>query len=102
MTIGQRVHAARIAAGLSQGQLAERVGVAQAAISRIERGETREPGVLIMAGIARALDTSIDELVAHGVRRRWAPHVLAERVAGLEARVAALEERLEDGVRGGV
>ena len=100
MTIGQRVHAARVAAGLSQGQLAERAGVAQAAISRIERGETREPGVLIMAGIARALDTSIEELVGHGARRRSAQQMLAERVAGLEARVAALEERLDEGLRG--
>jgi len=102
MTIGQRVHAARLAAGLSQGQLAQRAGVAQAAISRIERGETREPGVLIMAGIARALDTSIDDLIALGGRRRSGQHVLAERVAALEARVAALEERLDGGARGGV
>jgi transcriptional regulator with XRE-family HTH domain len=92
MTIGQRVRAARIAAGLSQEQLAERCGVAQAAISRIERGETREPGVLVMAGIARALELSIDELVAHSVRRRPVQQ-LAERIAALEARVAALEER---------
>jgi transcriptional regulator with XRE-family HTH domain len=101
-TIGQRVHAARIAAGLSQGQLAERAGVAQAAISRIERGETREPGVLIMAGIARALELTIDELVAHNLRRRSAQQLLAERVAALEARVAALEEGLDGGARGGV
>jgi transcriptional regulator with XRE-family HTH domain len=102
MTIGQRVRAARIAAGLSQGQVAERSGVAQPAISRIERGETREPGVLIMAGIARALDVTVDELVAHNVRRRPPQHVLLERIAALEARVAALEQRAEGGVRGGV
>jgi transcriptional regulator with XRE-family HTH domain len=93
MTIGQRVRAARIAAGLSQGQVAERVGVAQAAISRIERGETHEPGVLIMAGIARALEITLDELVAQSVRKRVAQSALAGRVAALEARVAALEQR---------
>ena len=93
MTIGQRVRAARVAAGLSQGQVAERVGVAQAAISRIERDETREPGVLIMAGIARALEITVDELVAQNVRKRPAQHVLAERITALETRVAALEER---------
>lgn len=37
--IGRRVREHREAAGLSQGQLAERAGVSQATISRIEQGE---------------------------------------------------------------
>ncbi|HEV3089066.1 MAG TPA: helix-turn-helix transcriptional regulator [Candidatus Elarobacter sp.] len=94
MTIGQRIHAARIAVGLSQGQVAERVGIAQAAISRIERDETHDPGVLIVAGIARALGITVDELVKGNVRKRTAQYLMASRIDELEARVAALEERL--------
>ena len=87
-TIGQRVRAARVAATLSQAQLAQRVGVAQAAISRIERDETRDPGVLIVAGIARALDLSLDELVEGNVLARAPRPSLEERVAALEDALA--------------
>jgi transcriptional regulator with XRE-family HTH domain len=40
--LGKRVQDGRLAAGLSQGDLAERAGFARAAISRIERRETHE------------------------------------------------------------
>ena len=98
--LGKRVQAARLAAGLSQGQLAERAGTAQAAISRIERGETHEPGVFIMAGIARALDTTMDELVSGESRVRRAGHnsaMLARHdriIADLDRRLTAVERRL--------
>ncbi len=87
-TIGQRVRAARVAATLSQAQLAQRVGVAQAAISRIERDETRDPGVLIVAGIARALDLSLDELVEGNALARAPRPSLEERIAALEDALA--------------
>jgi putative transcriptional regulator len=83
--IGERIREARAAAGLSQADLAERAGVAQAAISRIERDETQDPGVLIVAGIAKALGTSLDELVeGHAVTRRAPRRSLEDRVALLE------------------
>ena len=40
MTLGQRIHELRTAAGLSQEQLAERLNVSRQAVSRWERDET--------------------------------------------------------------
>ena len=60
--MGEKLKAARLAAGLTQGQLAELVGVQQRDISRWENGH-REPGVLIVKKMAQALGGSMDELV---------------------------------------
>ena len=85
--IGERIRAARGAANLSQADLAQRVGVAQAAISRIERDETQDPGVLIVAGIAKALGVSLDQLVEGNATRRAPRKSLEDRVALLEDEV---------------
>jgi transcriptional regulator with XRE-family HTH domain len=92
VTLGERIRAARIAATLSQAHLAARVGVAQAAISRIERDETHDAGILIVAGIARTLGLSLDDLVEGNVTRRAGRPSLEDRVAALETAVAALNE----------
>jgi transcriptional regulator with XRE-family HTH domain len=63
-TIGQRVRAARLRALLSQRQVAIRAGLTQAVVSRIERGETRDPGVLMISAIARVLGLTIEDLIA--------------------------------------
>ena len=47
--------------GLSQSELARRVGVGQSSINRLEAGETRNPRHL--REIARALDTSLEYLL---------------------------------------
>lgn len=60
--MGEKLKAARLAAGLTQGQLAELVGVQQRDISRWENGH-REPGVLIVKKMAQALGCSMDKLV---------------------------------------
>lgn len=60
--MGEKLKAARLAAGLTQGQLAELVGVQQRDISHWE-SERREPGVLIVKKMAQALGCSMDELV---------------------------------------
>jgi transcriptional regulator with XRE-family HTH domain len=71
---------------LSQSQLAQRVGVAQAAISRIERDQTHDPGVLIVAAIALALGLSLEDLLAGHVSLPLPKRcLLEERVARLEA-----------------
>ena len=41
LTLCRRVRALRVQAGLSQVQVAERLGVSQAAYSRLEKGEVR-------------------------------------------------------------
>jgi putative transcriptional regulator len=58
---GARVKAARNAAGLTQPQLAERVGVGRATVARIEAGEV-SPSVAVALAIARELGESVERL----------------------------------------
>jgi transcriptional regulator with XRE-family HTH domain len=57
--------AARLAAGLTQEQLAERVGTKQPAIARLENG-TGSPSLATLTQLAAALDVSF-EITATGV-----------------------------------
>ena len=105
-TFGRRIRAARLAADLTQTQLAKRAGIAQAALSRIERDETYDPGLLVMAGLAQALDLSVDTLIdGHDLPRTpplRSPRRHRKRRSPLENRVVALEAavlKLTDGLR---
>ena len=60
--LGQRVGAARRAAGLSQDQLADRVGVERRTIQRYEAGE-RDPRYTDLLLIARAIGVPLADLV---------------------------------------
>lgn len=55
--MGARVRAARLSAGLSQEELAERSGLHRNYIGGIERGE-RNVGVLALVDLGRALNVS--------------------------------------------
>ena len=63
--LGSRIRQARDRAGLTQEQLAERIGVSRTAIARYESGEI-EPKLHNLAAIAETLNVSTDELL--GVR----------------------------------
>lgn len=63
-TVGQRVRAARAVLGWSQALLAERAGLDQARVSRIERGEQPPPGVA--ESLATALGLGPEELGGDG------------------------------------
>lgn len=59
MKLGTELAARRVAAGLSQSELARRIGTSQAAISKIESGRVI-PGLLVIERIARATGTTIE------------------------------------------
>lgn len=61
--IGANVRRARRQAGMSQQQLAEKLGIGVMAVSRIERGVTKEVTVQRVCEIAEALDVTVTELV---------------------------------------
>ncbi|MFF2850252.1 helix-turn-helix domain-containing protein [Streptomyces sp. NPDC058001] len=60
--VGARIGEARRAAGLTQGQLAERVGLDRTAISKIESG-TRRIGALELTRLADALSLPVDHFL---------------------------------------
>ena len=61
MSLVQHLRVLRAAAGLSQAELANRVGVSRQALNAIERG-TRVPSTTLALHLARALDCRVDEL----------------------------------------
>jgi len=58
---GHRIAQGRRRAGLTQQQLAEKVGVGRVTIARLETG-TRSPGVQLAIAIARELDEPVETL----------------------------------------
>jgi transcriptional regulator with XRE-family HTH domain len=56
--VGRNVQRLRIAAGLSQAKLAERMGVDRAYVSGLELGR-RNPTILTLWHIAKALDVKV-------------------------------------------
>ena len=60
--MGEKLKAARIAAGMTQTQLAEAAGLQQRDVSRYESGK-HEPGALTLKRMAQALGCSMDYLV---------------------------------------
>ncbi len=62
-TFAERLIALRIARGLSQSDLAKRAGLASSHVSMIESGERRSPSGVTIGKLARALETSADDLI---------------------------------------
>lgn len=69
MTIGESIRHHRKRLGLTQLELAERVGVSVQAISKWETN-TGLPDIAIVVPLARALGTTTDELLQFGQRRK--------------------------------
>jgi transcriptional regulator with XRE-family HTH domain len=67
--VGRNVKRLRIAAGLSQAELAERMGVDRAYVSGLELGQ-RNPTVLTLWHIAKALGVKLQSFFDEGARRR--------------------------------
>ncbi|SNT66029.1 Helix-turn-helix domain-containing protein [Asanoa hainanensis] len=59
LLLGQMVHDRRTELGLTQGELAERAGMTQPQLSRLESGGAT-PTVPLLARLAAALDAELD------------------------------------------
>jgi len=82
-------------AGLTQEQLAERVGTSKASISRWETGE-RDPTAKVLAAIAYALDREVADLFRDPARPS-PDALLAERINGQLQRAVRLINTLIEG-----
>lgn len=89
-SLGARVRVVRQRAGLSQAQLAERAGVANETISRLERGSF-EPSLSTLIAVADVLEVDLDSLVGRATESE-APRAAKGRRS---ARAQALVERIE-------
>jgi transcriptional regulator with XRE-family HTH domain len=93
---GSRLRAGRLAAGLSQEELADRSGVSVRAISDLERGRTRWPHPNSVDRLADALDLDDApraELVALADRRLAQQAIPPPAVAGSTAAVNGQDPR---------
>ncbi len=63
--VGEKIKTARKQAGLSQGALAKRAGIAQSTLSYIEKGE-KSPTMDTMASICDGLSVSLLDLLMTG------------------------------------
>lgn len=80
--VGLRVRRLRVAAGLTQAQLAERVEAANETISRIERGKLA-PSVDLLGKIAKAVGTTIDDVLSTKAPKKGAVRASVQRVVAL-------------------
>ena len=74
--LGQRIRAARLAAGLSQEQLAEKVGLTSQHISHTEVASTKI-SLPSLVKVANALQTSVDKLLSDNVYDSQ-PHLIED------------------------
>lgn len=65
MEVGNRIKEARRKAGLTQGQVADKLGVSTAAVAQWERG-IRNPKYQTLSKIAAALDVNCHDLLSEG------------------------------------
>jgi transcriptional regulator with XRE-family HTH domain len=61
--LGERIAEMRRQRGWTQAELAEKAGLRQATISKIERGQRRKNGVTTLQGIATAFNIDLTTLL---------------------------------------
>lgn len=88
--VGPRLRQLRIEAGLTQAQLAERAGVADATLSRIERNRLN-PSVRLAGALARALGAKMDALFERSEKAGKKPALRPS-----EARLLAIVHDFDD------
>jgi transcriptional regulator with XRE-family HTH domain len=63
LEIGERIRAARKAAGMTQEEVARRTNLTLKAFGELERGDVRDPHISSLASIARALGVGVMDLL---------------------------------------
>lgn len=61
--LGKKIQKLRKELGLSQDEFARRADVPYTTLTKIETGVIKKPSVFVVAKIASALDTSVDDLL---------------------------------------
>ena len=64
--LGERIRQARLDYGMSQAELARRIGLSKTAMNDLEQGKTRDPHLSYIVAIAQHLRISLDGLVGLG------------------------------------
>ena len=80
MCIGERIKEARKAAGLTQKELGERLGVSDSSIAQYESG-LRNPKYETLKKIAAVLDVNINKLNPNYISRPWSDFKLDLKAA---------------------
>lgn len=76
IALGKRIRAARLAAGLTQEQLAEKINLSSGHCAHVERGTTKV-SLPALVDIANALNTTPDKLLIDN-NYQATPHLLDE------------------------
>ena len=99
MAANNRLKAARVLLGLTQLQLAEKLGVTQPLISRYEKGDRRMYDDLIME-MAKSLGVTPNDLLGVAPSKPIAPDVqsISRRMIKYLKKVEALPRRAQDKV----
>ena len=65
--IGERIRQARLTYGMTQAELARRVGLSKTSMNNLEKGETQDPHFSYVVRIADVLRVSLDTLIGRSV-----------------------------------
>ena len=93
--LGERIGALRRARGISQAELAARLGISASAMGMYEQGR-REPSVQIIIALARELEISTDFLLmgrSHSPEQDPLPQLLAFCVEAADRKLESRPDR---------
>jgi transcriptional regulator with XRE-family HTH domain len=62
--LGKKIKELRTGLGLSQDELARKADVPYTTLTKIETGVIKKPSVYVVAKIAKALNTTLDNLIS--------------------------------------
>lgn len=94
MSLAANIRNRRLEKRLNQSELAERSGITQAQISRLESGREENTTLQSLRGLARALGCSVVDLLPEEDRRSRSASDQETTLDALGRRVAVLEKKL--------